>query len=94
MRRLPPLALVALLLLPPVAARAQWQRLQYGDIQVLAAPQPKDDCSHGYTEYVFTVTNQSADRAHEVTLTVPHYNYRPAQDHFQAITRKIGRAHV
>ncbi len=81
--------LAALLLLPPAAARAQSQGLQYGDVQVIAAPQPKDDCAHGYTEYVFTVTNHSADRAHDVTLTIPHYNYRPSQDHFQAITRTV-----
>jgi hypothetical protein len=75
--------------LPLGAAHAQRQGAQLGDLTVLVGPQPKDECNHGYTEYVITVTNQSAERPHEVTLSIPRHSYHPPQDFLQEVTRTV-----
>jgi hypothetical protein len=78
----------AALLLPPAAARAQeGPATQIGDLHIVVWPPPKDECQHGYTEYVVTITNRSDDRPHEVTLSLPRYSYRAWYDYMQEVSR-------
>jgi hypothetical protein len=80
-------ALVAVaILLPPAHAPAAET---VGDLAVTVAPGPKDQVQHGYTEYVVLVTNQSADRPHDVTLSIPRYSYHAPQDYLQEVSRTV-----
>jgi hypothetical protein len=79
-------------LLLALAANSVWAAGTdtFGDIVVVARNEPGGNSTHGYTEYVFVVTNRSADRTHRVELTVPRDSYsRGVGDSIRSISREI-----
>ena len=69
----------------PVAAQ---RATSYGDVKVLADPEPKGTSGHGYTEYAFTLTN-SGQQPHSVTLSLLGDNGRTYGDHIRSISRTV-----
>src|SRR5262249_14808615 len=76
-------ALYLLLVLAPARA------VTYEDIDVTLLPEPKDKSSHGYFEYVFLVTNRSAERPHTVTLSVPDQKSYTGSDYIRELRRTV-----
>lgn len=65
------------------------QSESYGEITVSIRSQPKGSTTHGYSEYVFSVTNRS-EKKHTVTLSFPRE--KPGglnEDHLANVTRTI-----
>jgi len=76
-------------LLPSVAwGRSRQVSESYGDILIVADPEPEAAGTHGYVEYAFTVSNKS-ERSHKVTLTLPAEQHHAYLDHIRAISRSV-----
>ncbi len=69
-----PAALLALLVCAflPAAAEA---KTTYGEIVLEVEAAPQGTTAHGYSEYRFQIVNRSADRGHQVTLSLPHQSF-------------------
>lgn len=78
---------VCLLALLPASAQAVFE---FGDIVLNVKSEPKGQASHGYSEYVFTVTNRSKERAHVVTLGLPQEaRGERYEDYIRSVTRTV-----
>ncbi len=72
-----------------LALSASAQTGTFSDIVVNVKSEPKGSSTHGYAEYVFVVTNRS-DRAHTVTLALPHDMSRGHQDDYiRSLSRTV-----
>ncbi|MHC4707165.1 MAG: hypothetical protein ACYS8I_08780 [Planctomycetota bacterium] len=60
----------------------------YGDIVVSVESSPTQQSFHGYAEYRISVANNSAKRAHKVTLFLPHNSYGHGE-HIRRISRSV-----
>jgi hypothetical protein len=45
--------------------------LTFGEVAITVALRPRGPCTHGTSEYVFSVHNESSGRRHVVTITIP-----------------------
>jgi hypothetical protein len=79
--------LLGVILLSPAAARAS--PVYFGNIVVNPEPEPKGTSSHGYTEYGVAVTNNSSDRSHRVTLSLPRTSFGLREDHIRELSRTL-----
>lgn len=61
----------------------------YGDIEVTIQSEPRGKSSHGYFEYVFLVTNHSAERPHTVTLSIPDQRGFTGWDHIRDLRQTV-----
>jgi hypothetical protein len=61
----------------------------FGDILLSVDPEPKGESTHGYVEYWITLTNQSSQKAHQVTLTLPETEYPSREDRIRVLTRTV-----
>src|SRR5262249_21667085 len=57
-------------------------------IQIATDLELESIATHGYFEYIFTITNK-AKQSHKVTLTLPAEVGRSYGDHFRAISRSV-----
>jgi hypothetical protein len=64
-------------------------KMIYGDIQVSIVAEPHGSGSHGYMEYVVAVENTSQERAHRVTLTIPHEPLPVRMDSIRSLSRSV-----
>ncbi|HEY7426191.1 MAG TPA: hypothetical protein VH682_18315 [Gemmataceae bacterium] len=72
-----------------LALAAPAQAMTYEDIEVTLQSDSKDKSSHGYFEYVFLITNRSAERPHTVTLSVPDQKGFTGSDHIRELRRTV-----
>jgi hypothetical protein len=78
---------LALALLPCPAPAVS---VAYDDIAVTVKSEPKGATVHGYSEYVFTLTNRSAERGHTVTLAMPYEAYGSGYgDYLRSLSRTV-----
>ncbi len=62
----------------------------FGDIVITVRSEPKGQATHGYAEYVFTVTNRSTERGHQVTLVLPQDASGPRyMDSIRSVSRTV-----
>jgi hypothetical protein len=72
-----------------LALAAPVRAMTFDDIDVTLQSEPKDRSSHGYFEYVFLVTNRSADRPYSVTLSIPDQKGYTGSDHIRELRRTV-----
>jgi hypothetical protein len=80
--------LVGFLLLV-LASSGQALSTTFGDIEITLGPAPKGTSSHGYFEYVFHVVNNSTDRPHLVTLSIPAEKHFLPGDSIRELRRTV-----
>jgi len=61
----------------------------YDDIVVSVESAPTNISYHGYAEYRISVTNNSADKAHQITLFAPFGSHGYGGDNIRRITRSV-----
>ena len=62
----------------------------FGDISITVTSEPRGTAAHGYSEYIFTLTNRSTERGHTVTLTIPaELEVLHHDDYIRSITRTV-----
>jgi len=82
--------LLILCLAALLPASAQAVSATFGDIVVTVKSEPKGQANHGYSEYVFTLTNRSTERAHVVTLAIPQEVYGSGNgDYLRSVSRTV-----
>jgi hypothetical protein len=59
------------------------------DILINVESQPAGSSTHGYFEYVISVTNTSSDNAHEVTLILPRESHVMRRDYIRELRRSV-----
>jgi hypothetical protein len=81
-------AAACLLLALATPARAG---INFGDIDITPPPisRQQESRTHGYFEYVFLVTNQSAERPHVVSLRMPNERYIIRGDYLREVYRSV-----
>ena len=84
-------ATTCLLLALALASPARAGVMSFGDIDITSPPMSRQQESrtHGYYEYVFLVTNQSADRPHVVSLRIPNVGYTLRGDYLRELRRTV-----
>ncbi len=79
-------ACVLLLAAAPVPAR---EATSYGDVTVAVEAEPRNQQTHGYSEYVFSVSNRSRDTKHTVTLLFPRDELGRYGDHIRTVSSTV-----
>lgn len=79
------------LLLALTLATSARAGVNFGDIDITPPPfsRQQESRTHGYFEYVFLVTNQSADQSHVVSLRMPNERYIIRGDYLREIRRSV-----
>jgi hypothetical protein len=55
----------------PVRAQQARIPMNFGDVEITLVGMPQGSAGHGYSEYIFRIRNQSAERPHTVSLSLP-----------------------
>jgi hypothetical protein len=63
--------------------------MTFGDIEITLQSVPQGSSWHGYCEYVFRVRNQSADKPHTVSLSIPFEKYYNRGDTIRDLRRTV-----
>ena len=81
----------ACLLLVVTLAMPARAGINFGDIDITPPPfsRQQESRTHGYFEYVFLVTNQSAERPHMVSLRMPNERYIIRGDYLREVRRTV-----
>jgi hypothetical protein len=61
----------------------------YGEVTVAVESEPQNQNNHGYSEYLFSITNKSTARKHTVTLWMPREDFGGRGDYVRSITRTV-----
>lgn len=88
---LPAPTVAACFLLAATLATPAWASINFGDIDITPPPFSRhhESRTHGYFEYVFLVTNRSADRPHQVSLRLPNERYIIRGDYLREVRRTV-----
>jgi hypothetical protein len=79
-----------LLALTAISLQAQTQLpIGFGDIEITLQTVPQGASGHGYCEYVFLIRNQSIDRPHTVSLSIPFEKSFNRGDHIGELRRTV-----
>ncbi len=72
-------------------ARAQMASIpmNFGDVEITLLSKPQGRAGHGYSEYIFRIRNQSADRAHSVSLALPFEKRNIEGDSLRELRRTV-----
>jgi hypothetical protein len=63
--------------------------MTFGDIEITLPTTPQGASSHGYSEYVFLVRNQSSEQTHTVGLSIPFERHYVRGDSIRDLRRTV-----
>jgi hypothetical protein len=63
--------------------------MTFGDIEITSLPAPQGSSWHGYCEYGFRVRNQSGERSHTVSLSIPFDKRYNRGDSIRELRRNV-----
>ncbi len=73
----------------PAQAQMASIPMNFGDMEITLLSRPQGSAGHGYSEYIFRVRNQSADRPHSVSLSLPFEKRYIAGDSLRELRRTV-----